>query len=61
MHESRGIQWMEIDDRKTNRSIDKISSLVSISIGQSMSTQKSFIDWHRLDQDLETDVTHTIY
>ena len=25
---------------------------------QSITTQKSFIDWHRLEQDLETDVTH---
>ena len=25
---------------------------------QSTTTQKSFIDWHRLGQDLETDITH---
>ena len=25
---------------------------------QSITTQKSFIDWHRLGQDLETDITH---
>ena len=39
-HSSRGIQSMESgDDRKFNRSIDKISSLVSIGIGQLMTNR----------------------
>ena len=53
MKKSQGIQSVEIDDPKTNRSID-INRQILIGIDwyqsiddQSITTWKSFIDWHR--------------
>ena len=66
IYKSRSIQSMEIDHRKTNRSIDinQYNWLIGIDWyrpidDQSITTQETFIDWHRLEQDLEKDVMHT--
>ena len=52
-----GNRWSENQSINRYRSIKLVNWYRSID-DQSITTQKSFIDWHRLAQDLKTDVTH---